>query len=302
MASFKTLSREKPKIIAHRGASGYLPEHTLGAYTLAIDLGCDFIEPDLVFTKDGELVVRHDIYLSDSTDVRDHDEFLTRRRTHKLHGKPDWFVEDFTLEELKTLRCRQAFPGRSKDYDGLFEILTFDELLAFAQKKSAEKGRKLGVYPETKKPDYYKKIGFDFVGPLLTYLKKYDYHEPDGSVYLQSFEPRILMRLAKKTKLPLIFLLEDKFKFAFLMKVIARYVQGIGPSKSLLVRDKKSTGLLEKAHRVGLEVHPWTFRNDQVGPGFATPEEELGFFINLGVDAFFTDFTDTGKCVREKLS
>jgi len=111
MTRFNTLSGEKPKIIAHRGASGYLPEHTLGAYTLAIDLGADFVEPDLVFTRDAKLVIRHDIYLSGSTDVGDRPEFHKRRRVHKLHQKPDWFVEDFTLAELKTLKCSNPFPG-----------------------------------------------------------------------------------------------------------------------------------------------------------------------------------------------
>lgn len=302
MAKFTTLSGEKPKIIAHRGASGYLPEHTLEAYTLAIDLGADFIEPDLVFSKDGELVVRHDIDLSVSTNVADHDEFRDRKRYNKLLKRADWLVEDFTLKELKTLKARQAFPGRSKEYDGRFELLTFDEVMALAKRKSAEKGRAIGVYVETKKPDRYKKLGHDFVEPLLATLQKYGYDKPESPVFIQSFEPKILMRLSAKTKIPLIFLLEDNFKFAFMMKIIARFVTGIGPSKKLLVRKGLSTGLLEKAHKAGLEVHPYTFRNDQVMPGFASPEEELSFFINLGVDAFFTDFTDTGKYVRELLS
>lgn len=302
MAKFPTLSGERPKIIAHRGASGYLPEHTLEAYTLAIDLGADFIEPDLVFSKDGELVVRHDIELSSSTDVATREEFRSRKRYSKLLKRNDWLVEDFTLEELKTLKCNQAFPGRSKDYDGRFDILTFDQVMALAKRKSAEKGHPIGVYVETKKPDHYKKLGFDFVGPLLATLQKYGYGQPGSPVFIQSFEPKILMRLSNKTKIPLIFLLEDDFRFAFLMKVIARYVTGIGPTKNLLVKKGFSTGLLEKAHKAGLEVHPYTFRNDQVMKGFASPEEELSFFINLGVDAFFTDFTDTGKYVRELLS
>ncbi len=302
MAAFPTLTGEKPKIIAHRGASGYLPEHTIGAYTLAIDLGCDFIEPDLVFTRDGELVVRHEIYLSGSTDVADHPEFHNRQRVHKLHKTPDWFVEDFTLEELKTLRCRQAFPGRAKEYDDTFGILTFDEVLALAKKKSAEKGRPVGVCPEIKKPAYYLKKGFNFIPPLLETLQKYDYDKEDSPpVFILSFDARFLLRIAKRTDLPLVLNLEDDFRMAFLLKVIARYVQGIGPDKSLLVRGGKSTGLLEKAHSAGLAVFPWTFRNDQVGKGFESIEAEMKFFMDLGVDAVFTDFTDTAKVVRESL-
>ena len=159
---FKTLTGEQPAIIAHRGASGYLPEHTLEAYTLAIDLGCDFIEPDLVFTKDGHLVVRHEGYLSPSTDVADHPEFADRKKHSKTFGFEDWFTEDFTLEEIKTLHARQAYPGRSREYDGKFLIPTFMEVLELARAKSKEKARPIGVYPETKHPGHYKKLGHDF--------------------------------------------------------------------------------------------------------------------------------------------
>lgn len=300
MGKFPTITGEKPKIIAHRGASGYLPEHTLEAYALAIDLGCDMIEPDLVFSKDGELIVRHDIYLSTTTDVADHPEFSERKRTHKLHKTPDWFVEDFSVEELKTLKARQAFPGRSKDYDGKFDIITFDEAMALLKRKSAEKKRPIGVCPEVKKPGYYLKQGFNFIPPLLETLQKYEYGgEGNPPVFILSFDPRFLMRIARRTDLPLIFNLEDDFRMAFLLKVIAHYVQGIGPDKSLLVRGGKTTGLLEKAHRAGLKVFPFAFRDDKVGPGFDTPEAELKFYLNLGADAVFTDFTDTGKVVRD---
>ena len=148
MAKFPTLSGERPSIIAHRGASGYLPEHTLEAYTLAIDLGADFIEPDLVFSKDGELVVRHDIDLSCSTDIAGREEFRDRKRFNKLLKREDWLVEDFTLEELKTLKSRQAFPGRSKEYDGRFELLTFDEVFSipkfFAPAAKGSRGLEFG--------------------------------------------------------------------------------------------------------------------------------------------------------------
>lgn len=302
MANFPTLTGRRPKIIAHRGASGYMPEHTLEGYALAIDMGADFIEPDLVFTKDGHLVVRHDVYLSGSTNVSAIPGFKDRKRTHKVFKRDDWFVEDFTLNEIKNLKARQAFPGRSKDFDDKFQIPTFEDVLRLAHNKAKEKGRPIGVYPETKKPGYYKKIGFDFIPPLLNALKGFGFDRAKDLVFIQSFEPGILVRLSRQTDLPLIFLLEDNFKFAFLMSVIAKFVDGIGPDKTLLVRGGKSTGLLEKAHKAGLQVHPYTFRADRVGAGFEDLEQELEFFFHLGVDALFTDFTDIAVAVRKALS
>ena len=298
---FKTLSGKQPTIIAHRGASGYLPEHTLEAYTLAIDLGCDFIEPDLVFTKDGHLVVRHEGYLSASTDIARHKEFEGRKKFSKTFGFEDWFTEDFTLEEMKTLRACQAFTGRSRDYDGKFLIPTFEDVLELARQKSREKARPIGVYPETKHPKHYKALGHDFAEPLLNALKAHGFDQEGSRVFIQSFEPLILLKLSKMTKLPLILLLKENFKGKFLLSVIARYATGIGPYKGLLVKNGVSSGLLEKAHRKGLLVHPYTFRNDAVGQGFRDGEAELEFFMNLGVDGIFTDFTDTARVVRRRL-
>lgn len=300
-SDYNTLTGKQPAIIAHRGASGYLPEHTLEAYTLAIDLGCDFIEPDLVFTKDGHIVVRHDGHLSPSTDVAERPEFKKRRKFSKAFGFEDWFVEDFTLEEIKSLRARQAFSGRSKEYDSKFLIPTFEEVLDLARAKSKEKARPIGVYPETKHPRYYKSLGHDFTNPLLSALTSYGFDQEGSRVFIQSFEPMILLRLARITKLPLILLLKENFKGKFLLSVIARYATGIGPAKELLVKNGVSTGLLEKAHEKGLLVHPYTFRNDSIGPGFTNIEEELEFFFKLGVDAVFTDFTDTARAVRQRL-
>jgi len=301
MATFQTLTGALPKIIAHRGACGYMPEHTLEAYTLAIDMGADYIEPDLVFTKDGHLVVRHDVYLSTSTNVSRIPAFQDRRRRSKRFGMTDWFTEDFTLKEIQTLKARQAFPGRSKDYDDKFTIPTFEDVLRLVNQKSKEKGRPIGVYAETKKPAYFKKRGYDYVPVLLNALKGFNLDQAGDQVVIQSFDPRPLMRLAKQCGLPLIYLLEEDFKWPFLMPLIAKFAAGIGPAKELLVRGGKSTGFLERAHKAGLEVHPYTFRNDQVGQGFKTIEDELEFYFNLGVDALFTDFTDTAVTVRKNL-
>jgi glycerophosphoryl diester phosphodiesterase len=214
----------------------------------------------------------------------------------------DWFVGDFSLKEIKTLKARQAFPGRSKDYDDKFSIPTFEDVLRLVHEKSKQKGRPIGVYPETKKPAYYRKRGHDFAPVLLNALKGFNLDRAVDQVVIQSFDPRILMRLSKMTELPLILLLKENFKWPILMPLIARFTTGIGPDKGLLVRDGKSTGLLERAHKAGLQVHPYTFRNDAVGEGFKDIEEELAFYFELGVDALFTDFTDTAVTVRQTLS
>ncbi len=302
MAKFLTLTGAKPKIIAHRGASGYMPEHTLEGYALAIDLGADYIEPDLVFTRDGHLVVRHDVYLSSSTNISQIPAFKERKRHSKRFGMSDWFVADFTLKEIQTLKARQAFPGRAKDYDDKFFIPTFEDVLRLVHEKSKQKGRPIGVYPETKKPAYYRKRGLVFIPELLNALKGFNLEDAVDQVVIQSFDPRILMRLSKMTELPLILLLKENFKWPFLMPLIAKFATGIGPAKGLLVRDGKSTGLLERAHKAGLQVHPYTFRNDPVGEGFKDIEEELEFFFKLGADAVFTDFPDTAVTVRKALS
>ena len=156
---WNTLTGQPPVIIAHRGASGERPEHTLAAYSLAIEQGADFIEPDLVMTKDGVLIVRHDRYLSTTTDVSAHPEFADRRV--EKEGRQDWWAEDFTLEEIKTLRAVQPREGRAKDYDGQFEIPAFEEVLALRAKASEETGRIIGVYPETKHPAAPAALGLD---------------------------------------------------------------------------------------------------------------------------------------------
>lgn len=270
-----TLDGAAPIVIAHRGASGHYPEHTLEAYAGAIDFGADVIEPDLVFSRDGVLVARHDRYLSTTTDVADHAEFAARRRVNddasdaEHRARVDWWVEDFTLAELKTLRARQPFPGRSTAFDGRFEIPTLDETLALVAAKAQEAGRPVGVYPETKHPGFYASKGYRFEGPLLAALKDFG----AGRVFIQSFEPEILKRLKGRTKAKLVQLVFEEAPGAgpnIPLAEISGYADGVGPQKSLVLDGAgERTGLPAQAHAAGLLVHVWTLRNEQPNDGVA---------------------------------
>lgn len=298
MTAYKTLSGRLPLIIAHRGASGHRPEHTLEGYRLAAEMGADYIEPDLVVTKDGHLVIRHDRYLSTSTDVSDRPEFADRRIVKEGREEADWFVEDFTLDEIKTLRARQPYPGRSLDYDGQFTVPTFDDLLDLARTLSEELGRTVGVYPETKHPSFFKDSGLDQVPPLLSALDRFGHTEAEAPIYVQSFEPGILRELHHRTGVKLIHLLPAT-KDELPLEDIAEFADAIGPYKNMLVQTEagEDSGLVDQAHSLGLEVHPWTFRNDALPRSFATPEEEIRFFLDLGIDGIFSDFPDTVAAV-----
>ncbi|MEQ8179653.1 MAG: glycerophosphodiester phosphodiesterase family protein [Amphiplicatus sp.] len=324
--SWNTLSGDAPLVIAHRGASGYLPEHTLEAYRLAIEMGADVIEPDLVFTKDGVLVARHDRYLSTTTDVADRPEFADRKRGNDDPNdspRADWWVEDFTLAELKTLRARQPFPGRSKEFDGLYEIPTFEEVLALATAEAAKAGRKVGVYPETKHPGFFASIGHDFEKPLLAALEGFG----AGPVFIQSFEPEILKRLRGKTDAKLVQLVFEEKPGAgpnIPLAEIAAYADGVGPEKTLVFSPgAPASNFIQKAHALSLMVHSWTFRNDRPLPQYAgliaiirdgdceppshedhpaSITEEIREAYVRGVDGVFTDFPDTATSVRAWLT
>ena len=301
----------EPMVIAHRGASGYLPEHTLAAYRLAIEMGADYIEPDLVFSKDGVLVVRHDNYLSTTTDVEDHPEFATRKR--KLAEREDWFVEDFTLQELKTLRARQAFKGRSKEFDGKYQIPTFQEVIDLATGESTRLGRQVGLYPETKLPSHYDALGYDFAGSLLESLKLNNLNNQSSRMFIQSFEPDILRRLNQLTDVRLIQLvvplrgtdgeMQTGIPNVPLDKIV-QYADGVGALKYLLISPEgKPTPFVEQVKALGLDVHAWTFRDDAyTAELFESAELELRFYLELGIDGFFTDFPDTGVRVRSELA
>jgi glycerophosphoryl diester phosphodiesterase len=200
----------QPLVIGHRGASGYLPEHTLESYTRAIEQGADFIEPDLVSTKDGVLIARHEPNMIATTDVADHPEFANRRKTIKVDGADDtgFFASDFTLAEIKTLRAKQAFADRDQSHNGKYQIPTFEEVLTLAQAKAQERGRIIGVYPETKHPTWHAEQGLPLEDKLLAALDKAGWNYASAPVFIQSFEQANLKALRAKTKVRLVQLVD----------------------------------------------------------------------------------------------
>ena len=296
------MPKQNPIIIAHRGASGYFPQHTLEGYKAAIEMGADYIEPDLVMTKDGVPVARHDSYLSTTTNVADKTEFLERKRYNKAFEKSDWWVEDFTLAEIKTLRARQDFPGRSTEKDDIFQIPTFTEVLALARSESKRVGRAIGVYPETKHPSYFRDIGLDPVPAVLLALTAADMNSKDSPVFIQSFDPSVFEPLRAGSPLPLVLLLapNEEGKPNYDISDFEGLVSGIGPYKHLVLSsDGTQTELVKLAHSLGMVVHPWTFRNDQLPDGTDDPLLEYEAFFEAGVDGVFSDFSDTAVVARE---
>lgn len=286
-------------VIAHRGASGALPEHTLAAYDAAIELGADYVEPDLVLSADGVLVCRHDIYLSTTTDVAQRPEFAERRR--EVDGRLDWFVDDFTLAELRSLRAIQPFPQRDQSHNGRYVIPTFAELQALVADRQRATGRAIGIYPELKRPDYFGRQRMADL--LLEALEPLPAGADKPPVYIQSFDEGVLRYLQGRTDHPLVMLVtgqQDAPGPNIPLSRIAEFAQGVGPAKTLLLgRDGQTTGFVAEAQRLGLVVHPWTFRDDLVPGAFSDGHAELQRYLELGVDGFFTDFPATGVAARD---
>lgn len=318
----------EPLIIAHRGASGERPEHTLAAYERAIDQGADFIEPDLVLTKDAVLVARHENEISGTTDVANHPEFAERRTTKTIDGQQvtGWFTEDFTLAELRTLRARERLPQlrpANSRFNDLYPIPTFEEILKLVRAKEAEAGRRIGLYPETKHPSYFAGIGLPHQTPLLDLLGRYGYQTEADPVFIQSFEVGNLKALRAVSRLRLIQLVDaeggpaDSPGTAYAdmltlegLKQIAGYADGIGPATSMVLAAEGTTDLVGRAHDAGLQVHVWTLRmeNGFLPQSFQRPDDQQGrgdfaayvqAVVRAGVDALFSDFP---KQVREALS
>ncbi|MFI5668817.1 glycerophosphodiester phosphodiesterase [Streptomyces sp. NPDC051704] len=328
-----------PLVIGHRGACGYRPEHTLGSYQLALDLGADVVEQDLVPTKDGHLVCRHENEIGGTTDVADHPAFASRRTTKSIDGVAvtGWFTEDFTLAELKTLRAKERIPAvrqRNTLYDGRWDVPTFEEVLRWADREGKRRGRRVWLHVETKHPTYFRSLGLGLEEPLAKLLRRYGRYGLGAPLFLQSFEPSSIQRLSRLVSAPRVVLLsaagtrpwdfeqaKDPRTVSDLVKPeglkwIAGFAQGIGPTMDLILpRDASGrlgapTTLVKDAHARGLVLHPYTARNENT---FLPAEYRKGTdpnaygdafgafktYFEQGIDGIFTDNADTGLLAAE---
>ncbi|KAF1071355.1 glycerophosphodiester phosphodiesterase [Variovorax sp.] len=357
-----TLDGKPPLVIAHRGASGYLPEQTLEAYARAIELGADVIEMDLVSTKDGVLIARHDPNLAISTDVARHPRFAARKKTIKVDGETQtgWFSNDFTLAEIKTLGGISTDAERPQEFNGKFKVVTFQEIIDFAKAKSKETGRTIAIYPETKNPTYFRDLGMPMEDKVIAAINAAGWNSKTAPIYVQSFEPGSLKYMKSKgLNTKIIQLIDgdgidlktgamtyavpvdrpyewtkagDKRNFDVMvtpagLAEIKTYADGIGPWKRYIVSIKGTIGpdgkpvdvdkngkvndadatsmapttLIADAHKAGLFVHPFTFRDEsrRLASDYKKDgRNEYRLYYQLGVDGVFTDFTDTALAAR----
>ena len=323
MCASSTATTDRPLIYGHRGAAGHRPEHTLESYRLAARLGADLIEPDLVATRDHQLVVRHEPAIGGTTDVADHPEFAGRRTTKVIDGvtfADEWFTEDFTLAELRTLRARERLPEvRGTGYDGRFGIVTFAEVIAVRAELEAELGRPVGLVPELKHSSYFRSLGLPLEEPFLAAVEGLD------RLVVQSFEVGNLARLAGLTRMQLLGApggrpadgdrTYGELATAAGLREIARHAEIVGPAKRYVVprdaeeRSLPPTSFVADAHAAGLQVVPYTFRDenrflpaelrrgdDPNARGDAAAEYRQ--FYALGVDGVFTDHPGTAANAR----
>lgn len=342
-------STKPPIIIAHRGAQFLFPEHTMEGYKKAVELGADYIEPDLVMTLDGVFVSRHEPFISGTTNVADLPQYAGRKTTKILDGVAitDWFVSDFTLVEIKTLRARQSWENRTQEYDDQFEIPTFAEILAFAKAQKTISGNPVGIYPELKHPTYHRDLGLPMEDQFLIQITEAGFNSKIAPIYVQCFEVRTLQYLNKTSDVKLIQLIgaagikpdgslcftkpdgsydpegipydfvmaKDNRTFDFFsteegIQFVASYADGIGPWKAFIIPITKSesksidvqapTSFVSLAHKYGLEIHPYTFRNeDKRWMSNEEPESEYKLFFQAGVDGVFSDYTSEAFIARK---
>jgi glycerophosphoryl diester phosphodiesterase len=327
----------KVTIFGHRGAAGYRPEHTLASYELAARMGADYIEPDLVTTKDGQLVARHEPEIGGTTDVADHPEFASRKTTKNLDGTPTtgWFTEDFTLAELKTLRAKERIPDirqRNTIYNGKYQIPTFQEVIDLSRRLSRELHREIGIVPEIKHSTYFRSQGKAIEPTFVSILNRNGLNRTDAKVVLQSFEVTNLVELRRVLKIQFVQLTSatgapfdfiakgDPRTYADIvspagLRDVAKYAQWLGPDKNQVIPRNAAgflqapTSLVADSHKAGLKVVAYTFRaeNTFLPADFrssATPNDygnifgEFEKFFAAGLDGVFTDNTDTAVEVR----
>ena len=360
----KTLDGSVPLVVGHRGASGYLPEHTLESYARAIELGADVVEPDVVVTKDGVLIARHEPNLTNTTNVATKPEFASRKTTKKVDGADEtgWFASDFTLAEIKTLGALITDAERPQQFNGLYKIPTLQEIVDLVKARSTATGRQIAIYPETKHPTFHRQLGLPIEDRLIALIQAAGWNSKTAPVYVQSFEPGSLKEMRTKglqTRLIQLIDADDydlktgKLTYAAPydrpydwtlsgdtrlysamvtpagLAEIKTYADGIGPWKPYIVPvkwelnaagaavDKNGDGktdladavsqlpttLVADAHKAGLLVHPYTFRNEKRRLTFdmaGDPVNEYLQFFRLGVDGLFSDFPDTAVAGRAK--
>ncbi len=284
-------------VIAHRGASGYLPEHTLPAYALAHGMGADYIEPDLVLTRDGHLICLHDIYLQATTNVEQ--VFPDRARED---GR--WYAADFTLEEIRRLQAEERLGNRFPRGSSRFAVPSFAEMIELVQGLNERTGRTVGIYPELKAPAWHRTEGLPMEEALLEIVERYGYRESGAPIFVQSFEEESLRRLRELgSELPQVFLMAEVQQYRHFLSAegiagIASFADGIGPAKTMLERQPELIGWARDA---GLTVHPYTFRADQVPDRHDSHEAELErYLFELGVDGVFTDYPDRARAVVDR--
>ncbi|OLT38692.1 glycerophosphodiester phosphodiesterase [Saccharomonospora sp. CUA-673] len=319
------------KVVAHRGASGYRPEHTLAAYELAARTGADYLEPDLVTTKDEVLIARHEPEIGETTDVDTRPEFADRKTTKQVDGQPvtGWFAEDFTLAELKTLRAVERIPDvrpHNTIYDGRFEVATFQEIIDLSKKLSRELGRDIGVYPELKHPTYFQQKDIALEPMLVDILNRNKMNHPKSNVYVQSFEVANLKELSDQVRVPLVQLIgASGAPYDFVesgdprtyddlvtpegLKEIASYADAVGPEKNRIIPTDddgnltEPTTFVDDAHHENLIVHPWTFRaeNEFLPTNLQSSDDPAAYgdifaeyqaFLETGIDGVFADHPD----------
>ncbi len=326
-------------VVGHRGASGYRPEHTLAAYELAARMGADFIEPDLVTTKDRVLVARHEPEIGGTTDVAAHPEFAARKKTKQLDGAPmtGWFTEDFTLKELKTLRAKERIPALRQQntvFDGKYQVPTLQEVIDLTKRLSRELDRPIGIYPETKHPTYFQQQGLALEPALVNTLTRNGLNRPDAKVFVQSFEVANLKALDRQLRVPLVQLTSatgapydfivsgDQRTYADVvsakgLREVASYADGVGPAKDQVIPVDSTgklgtpTALVRDAHRAGLVVHPYTFRveNNFLPPNLRSSAvladsgnlfAEIATFRKAGIDGLFSDNADIALAAEKE--
>ncbi len=301
---WNTLQGIPSRIIAHRGASGYRPEHTLDGYTLAALQGADVLEPDLTMSRDGVLFARHDLGLHRSTDIATRREFALRAR--EIAGKHDWWIGDFDAAEIDTLRAIQPYPSRDRQFDGRFVPPRLSMTLDLLAALTAQVSRVLYLYPELKHPDYFRALGLDPVDALRRELEPRGLLGEASPVWVQCFDHGVLREVKTRCGNRCFALIEtvpDAEALDAQLRELSTWASGVAPNKFLLWDNAGTdTGFVSMAHAHGLEVHAWTFRDDHPPAPFDSPAAALDAAFALGVDALFCDFPDTAVAARTAFS